>query len=219
MSTLFADQPAFKTLQLVFVLATLVIALATAGWAQTAPDNFTNFPMIGLTRGQTLLINVLAYPPSPCYAQLGFQGSNGSAVGTTLNVSLSPGQAAVLAINGNSLTAVKNQRVEVLPTVVVNPNEPQSQCVASAEVFTTSSGVSNVLVPGAVGAPNPDPPFSMAGVTSVQTVRLNVVAFPPSPCIGTLSFVNSNGTQVGNALNVQLATGRQHFLICRALRW
>jgi hypothetical protein len=35
-----------------------------------------------------------------------------------------------------------------------------------------------------------------------------VVAFPPNPCIGQLSFVNSNGVQVGNALTVQLAPGQ-----------
>jgi hypothetical protein len=42
----------------------------------------------------------------------------------------------------------------------------------------------------------------------LQTAQLNVVAYPTDPCIGTLSFVNSSGVQVGNAINVQLAPGQ-----------
>jgi hypothetical protein len=37
---------------------------------------------------QTLQINVVAFPPNPCFAQLGFQDINGNPVGTTLNVAL-----------------------------------------------------------------------------------------------------------------------------------
>jgi hypothetical protein len=52
----------------------------------------------------------------------------------------------------------------------------------------------------------------MIGVTALQTVRLNVVAYPPDPCVGQLSFVNSQGAQVGNTLNVQLAPGQAAWL-------
>jgi hypothetical protein len=52
----------------------------------------------------------------------------------------------------------------------------------------------------------------MLGVTEVQRARLNVVAFPPDPCVGQLSFVDSNGAQVGNTLGVQLAPGQATFL-------
>jgi hypothetical protein len=36
----------------------------------------------------------MAYPPDPCYAQLGFQDSNGKSLGTTTAVTLQPGQSA-----------------------------------------------------------------------------------------------------------------------------
>jgi hypothetical protein len=52
------------------------------------------------------------------------------------------------------------------------------------------------------------PEFDLIGVTELQTARLNVVAFPPGPCVGQLSFVNAQGVQVGNTLNVQLAPGQ-----------
>src|SRR5580704_11520132 len=78
--------------------------------AQSLP-NYTNFPMIGLVRGQTLQINIVAYPPVPCFATIGFQDVDGNPVGTTTNVVLQAGQSASLALNGNSLTNVFGQRV------------------------------------------------------------------------------------------------------------
>jgi hypothetical protein len=186
--------------------AIVVFTLANLGWAQSVSNNTTNFSMIGIAHGQTLQINVVAFPPNPCFAQLGFQDINGNPVGTTLNVALQAGQSASLAVNGNTLTNAFGQRVEVQPTVMINPNVPPSQCDASAEVFDNLLGISSVLVPGTLGyAPSPE--FGMVGLAVLQTARLNVVAFPPNPCIGQLSFVNSNGVQVGNALTVQLAPG------------
>lgn len=186
-----------------FAIAVLfVVRIAQLAAAQSNP--LTNLPMIGVTRAQTLQINLLAFPPNPCSATLGFQDRNGNPVGATQSVSLQAGQSTSLAIKGAALTTVKNRLVEVLPTIVVNGS--QTSCVASAEVFTNSSGVTNVLAPGVVSYP-PNPVFGQLGVTSVQTVRLNVVAFPPNPCDGTLSFVNSNGVVVGNTLGIQLEPG------------
>lgn len=188
----------------------LLLTLAGLGWAQSLP-NTTNFPMIGVVRGQTLQINVVAVPPDPCFAQLGFQDINGNPLGTTMNVALQAGQSASLAVNADTLTSVIGQRVEVLPavvpTVVVSSSAIVNQCDASAEVFDNLLGGDSVVVPGAVGFPAV-PIFGMLGVTELQTVRLNVVAFPPVPCDGELSFVNSNGVQVGNTLGVQLAPGQ-----------
>src|ERR1700733_1024249 len=100
---------------LVVILCSLLTPLAAA---QVAPKNATNFAMIGITRGQTLQINVVAIPPDPCFAQLGFQNSSGNPVGTTTAVTLQPGESASLAINGNSLISVLGARAQVLPTVV-----------------------------------------------------------------------------------------------------
>jgi len=179
--------------------------------AQVLQSNATNFPMIGITRSQTLQINLVAYPVDPCFAQLGFQNSSGSAVGTTLRVTLQPGQSASLAINGNTLANSFGQRVEVLPTVVPNPNSAPG-CQASAEVFDSVLGITSVLVPGAVGYPL-NPELGMLGVTVLQTVRLNMAAYPTDPCIGQISFLNSNGELIGNSLmNVNLSPGQATFL-------
>jgi hypothetical protein len=68
----------------------IVFAMAQGAWAQGA----TNFPMIGITPGQTLQLNLVAfppnplYPPGPCMAQLGFQDGNGKPLGTTETVTL-----------------------------------------------------------------------------------------------------------------------------------
>jgi hypothetical protein len=186
-------------------IAVCTLMLASLGWAQSL-TNATNFGMIGVVRGQTLQINVVAYPPVPCFAQLGFQNANGTPVGTTLNVTLQAGQSASLAINANTLTTVAGQRVEVLPTVVPIAGIASS-CQASAEIFDNILGITSVLVPGEAGFAS-SPEFGMLGVTELQTARLNVVSFPPDPCVGQLSFVNSNGVQVGSTLNVQLAPGQ-----------
>jgi hypothetical protein len=183
----------------------VVLVSASLGWAQSL-SNYTNFAMIGLVRGQTLQLNIVAIPPDPCFATLGFQDVNGNPVGTTLNVTLQGGQSASLALNGNSLTNVPGPRVEVQPTVALAVGVA-SECNASAEVYDNLLGISSVAVPGAAGFPSA-PAFGMIGVTELQTVRLNVVAYPPDPCVGELSFANAQGAQVGNTLNVQLAPGQ-----------
>jgi hypothetical protein len=185
--------------------AAFILALAIPSPAQSLPSN-TNFPMIGVVHGQTLQINVVAFPPGPCIATLGFQDVNGNPLGTTLNVSLQAGESASLALNGNTLTSVLGKRVEVQPTVALAAGVA-SQCNASAEVFDNLLGINSVAVPGAIGFP-PDPLFGMIGVTELQTVRVNVVAFPPDPCVGQLSFLNSQGAPAGSALEVQLAPGQ-----------
>ena len=132
---------------------------------------------------------------------LGFQDVNGNPLGTTLNVSLQAGESASLALNGKTLTSVPGRRVEVQPTVAAAAGVA-SRCNASAEVFDNLLGINSVVVPGAFGfAANPL--FSMIGVTELQTVRVNVVAYPPDPCVGQLSFLNSQGAPAGNALEVR----------------
>jgi hypothetical protein len=178
--------------------------------AQVLP-NYTNFPMIGLVRGQTLQINIVAYPPVPCFALLGFQDVNGNPLGATSSVELQAGQSASLTLNGNSLASVAGQRVEVqpvvTPTAIISSSVVVNQCSASVEIYDNLLGISSVAVPGAAGHP-PDPIFGMIGVTALQTVRLNVVAFPPVPGVGELSVLNAPGVQVGKTLNVQLAPGQ-----------
>jgi hypothetical protein len=147
----------------------VLITLATASVASA--QGLTNFPMVGITRGQTLKINLAHWPGQPCsMVKLGFQNSNGVAVGPSETVTLAQGISKSLAYNP---TVAWGERVELLPTVVAPAN---SKCVASVEVI--SAGETLVLVPGTVGF-SPKPVFGMLGLTGRQTVRLNVVNFPP----------------------------------------
>src|SRR5580704_4610620 len=100
--------------------------------AQVLP-NYTNFPMIGLVRGQTLQINIVAYPPVPCFALLGFRDVNGNPLGATTSVELQAGQSASLTLNGNSLSSVAGQR---RPTQL--PERPGRAGGQNAECATVS---------------------------------------------------------------------------------
>jgi hypothetical protein len=98
--------------------------------------------------------------------------------------------------------------VELHPTVTgLDGAATGAACVASVEVIENSNGVTTVLTPGAVGYP-PSPIFGMLGVTSAETVRLNVVAYPPNPCSGTISWGDGNGNSIGTSLAVQLSGGQ-----------
>jgi hypothetical protein len=206
-----------KTLNIGSLLMMLAAAFsAQAAAAQVLPGSSSYFPMIGITLGQTLQINLVAFPPSPCFAQMGFVDGKGNIVGQTSNVTLQPGQSASLSIRGNSLVNTLGQRVELMPQVLVNPNSA-SACQATAEVFGDLLGATTVLAPGAQGYP-PDPIFGVLHVTAFQTVRLNIAAYPPDPCDATISFVDGNGVLVGNALkNVQLASGQATYLDLQGL--
>lgn len=115
----------------------IVLVLANGAWAQGA----TNFTMVGITRGQSLQLNLVAWPPNPaypptpiCMAELGFQGSDGKPLGTTKTVTLATGESASLTLNGDSFVKPR-ERVEVLPTVVTEGTYPPTHCFASVEVI------------------------------------------------------------------------------------
>jgi hypothetical protein len=196
-----------------------VLLLANVAWAQGA----TNFAMVGITRGQTLQLNLVAWPPDPayppapiCMAELRFQDSSGKPLGTTKTVTLTTGQSASLTLNGDSFVKPR-ERVEVLPIVTTEGTYPPVPCFASVEVIDHVLAITTVGVPGAVTYP-PAPIFGMLGVTSFQTVRLNVVAFPPAPiyppdpCIAQLSFADKDGNPVGQTKDVNLSPGDAAFL-------
>jgi len=171
-----------------------------------------NFGMLGITRRQTLNLNVVAVPPSPCVARLGFQDSSGKPVGSTLAVTLDAGQSASLALKADSLASEFIDRVELLPTVAAAwLTESPNYCAATAEVIDNDSGATVALVIGASSWPA-QPFFGMAGVTLLQTVRLNVVAFPPNPCIAQISFADKGGNPIGEPMAVDLMPGQATFL-------
>lgn len=203
-----------KKLTICLSLAVLLLftVVELAGAQTGAPQQGAiNFTMIGITKGQTLQLNLVAYPPQPCIAQLGFQDSNGNVVGPTSSVSLNPGQSASVSVNGNALVKGAGQRAEVLPVVTSESTYPSTGCIASAEVIDNLLGITSVGIPGSVGYP-PQPIYGILGATPLQTVRLNVVAYPPVPCVGELSFADANGNATGKILEVNLAPGHATFL-------
>jgi len=195
--------------KLIVLASTMFLALVFPkfGWAQQ-----TNFAMMGITNAQTLQLNLVAFPPSPCIANLGFQDSNGNPVGPSMTgVTLAPGQYTSLTLTGLSLTKVVGQRVEVLPMITPGSTAPlSSSCIATAEVVEDLLENTTAFLPAVQSWP-PGPVFGMIGLTVFETARLNVVAYPPNPCIGTLSFANSSGGPVGKPLDVDLAPGQAAF--------
>ena len=192
--------------------AVLAFALTLANLA--SGQGTTSFPMIGITDAQSLQINIIADSTGPCVAELGFQNSSGASVGPTLSVDLVAGQSASMAVNGNTLVKGFAQRIELLPAFSPSTQYPPTPCHASAEVFENLLANTTTLVQG-----NPDYPYIVGsvyngpvGITLFQTARLNVVAYPPNPCIGSISFADSNGNAIGKPLSVNLSAGQATFL-------
>src|SRR5208282_2100949 len=75
----------------------------------------------------------------------------------------------------------------------------------------------------------PDPCFAFScssspalvpqGLAGGQSLRITAVAFPPDPCVGTLSFADKNGNPLGgsDAVNLQPGTGTYFDLNAAAL--
>jgi len=210
------------------ILNSLIAALGIAlglpllhSQSLNTPPSAVDFGMIGLAVSQTLRLGIIAFPPTPvfppspiCLAQIGFANSSGGAVGPSKLVSLGPGQGDFLDLNGGSLPLGIGQRTEVRPVVTVlePPAGGASACLANAEIRDTFSGFSLVVARGITAFP-PDPIFGLQGVAWGQVLRLNVVAFPPSPCVAQLSFVDRSGNQAGPAPKfVNLSPGQADHL-------
>jgi len=184
-----------------------------------------NFGLVGLAFNQSLRINVVApatqpgFPPSPCAAALSFLDANGNPVGQSRSVNLDPGQSAWLDLNANTVLKQFGQRVELRPVAITYPPDP---CVVSAEVFDNFTAFSTLVIPATpvVVPPGPNeiapspPNFGMQGLALGQVLRLSVVAYPPSPayppnpCVASLTFADRNGNAVGPATTVSLNPGQ-----------
>jgi hypothetical protein len=98
--------------------------------------------MVGLARGQTLRLNVVAYPLSPFVAQIGFLNRNGQVPqpDPTKTVNFAPGQAAVVDLTAASVGLRFGQRAKFQPVVTLiqpppDSNNPASACGASVEAL------------------------------------------------------------------------------------
>jgi hypothetical protein len=169
-------------------------------------------PPVGWVFGQGVRLTVVAgpavVPPGvPVEANLGFVDLNGDAVGPSLQVALNPGQTQ--SLEWAAPVQQLGQRVEVRPVVTQTSTDPSSPLLqASVEVFDLLTGFGTVLAPApATQSVSGVPGFFPQGLAGGQTMRLNVVAFPPGPCTGVLSFADKNGARLGPSLPVNLTPG------------
>jgi hypothetical protein len=120
------------------------------------PNVSPQFGMAGIALGQVLRLNVVAYPPSPCSATIGFLNHNGQwpQPNPDKTVFLNPGEADFIDLPAAALGIQAGARREFQPVVTLEsaPNGV-SACQATAEVYDKSSGrTSTVLYP----IPEPD---------------------------------------------------------------
>jgi hypothetical protein len=170
---------------------------ADYAWGQALPVN-PQFGMTGLAAGQTLRLNVVAYPPSPCSATIGFLNHDGvlPASNPTKTVSLMPGQADFVDLTAESLGILSGRReFQAVVSVTQSPDPSvQNMCGASVELFNSATGATQLATPAPETAvANVAPQFGMVAIVLGQALRLNVVAFPPNPCVAVIGFLTATG--------------------------
>lgn len=192
-----------------------------------SPWTHLKLPVIGLRLGQTVRLNFVAGPvpvpgPGPCEARLNiYDAANNliasQSVSPSGNVAFDYGFRSAIA---NRASGRKELRPEVILMPPVIPGTPAAgDCPgqATAEVYDDLTKSTSLIVserdPGPANLPAVQ--FGPVGVGFLQTVRLNVVADPPSPCAATLSFTDTQGTPIGTPSRVTLTGGNATFIDLR----
>ena len=130
------------------------------------------FGMVGITRGQTLRLNVVnlvtvpagQFPPDPCRVVLSFRNAQGQPFSNSdgqpirRTVELQAGESAFLDLNGdmfggpstNADTAPGRVQLRPFVRVLQSPGDPDRQlppdpCRATMEVFDNTSGRTSLL--------------------------------------------------------------------------
>jgi len=148
------------------------------------PDPPGKFGMVGITRGQTLRVNVVnlvtlsdgQLPPDPCRVVLSFRNAQGQPFRNSdgqiirRTVELQAGDSAFLDLNGdmfggpstNADTALLRVQLRPFVRVLVSPPpEPDRQvppdpCRATMEVFDNASGRTTLFAAGFTAPPEPE---------------------------------------------------------------
>jgi hypothetical protein len=186
-------------------------------WAHAA------FPMVGVTRSQTVRLNVVEGPvpvpgPGPCLAQLNIYDAADNLVASksvsppgSLSFDYDPRVAGVA--NGQA-----GGREELRPEAILMPTSPASaacQGQATAEVYGDVEKSTSVITTGQIpSGPSqlPAVQFGPVGLGFLQTVRLNVVAYPPVPCTGVLSITDLTGNPLVAPSQVNLTAGQATYI-------
>jgi hypothetical protein len=191
------------------------------------PWEHLSFAMTGVRLGQTIRLNVVAGPvrvpgPGPCEALLNIYDAANNLVASR---SVSP-PGSVSFDYGLRRAAVAGigrfaGRQELRPEVILMPGSPAAgaagvcQEQATVEVYDDLVKSTSVITHGQ-GNPGPiqlpAAQFGPVGVGFLQTVRLNVTAFPPDPCFGTLSFTDVEGNPIGASSPARLTAGQATFI-------
>jgi hypothetical protein len=185
-------------------------ACADFVYAQSAPGGTIAFPMVGIGFGQTLQVNVIGHPPNPCTPTIFVYGQGGEVI-----VAFEEGDPDKPLLLGST---VSSRRLEVRPEVTLVPPAGVSvtacRAQATAEISDHYSKTDWVATAGLVPpGPNVMPIYlGPVGLIFEQTARLNVVAHPPQPCFGVLSFIDPAGNPLGSQSQVNLAAGLATFI-------
>jgi hypothetical protein len=185
-------------------------AVAGGGGYGICPAAFVppNFGLIGLASGQTLRLKAMGNIGFPAVCTLGFQDQNGNAIGPANQaLTLAPGQIGSLDLTSTALGLTVGKRAEIRPMLI----DLNSACLATAEVFTTASGVT--AASEKLQTPQVQPFFDVQGLATGQTMRLSVSSISGQPaCAGSLGFTDSSAAAVGPTSNFNLAGGQSAFL-------
>ncbi len=163
-------------------------------------------------------------PGTPVEATVGFVDLNGNAIGpapTTLTIN--PGQFVSVDFPANEYIKTVGPRIAVVPvlTILPNPNavpgNPPGNVQASIEVFDAILALGTLFNPVPSFPPSScvalscssNPPLVPQGLAGGQSLRITAVAYPPTPCVATLSFADNNDNPLGGSdpVNLQPGTG------------
>jgi hypothetical protein len=206
-----------STLSLLAATCLVMIIPGVVARAQSLPPSFTDFPMMGVGQFQTLRVNVTNLEPYGCDAVISVYDSNGNQAGSNVNVGSMGGGSGAGKVAMQDFHFTTKFRGEFRPVVTLTPGTA-SVCYTTAEIYDNFTESSLVFLqgqqpPGPPQQPPGPPSFpGTVGVNLFQTVRLNVVAHPPQPCYGVLSFADVNGNPIGGTSTVSLNSGQAAYL-------
>lgn len=171
--------------------------------------------LFGASLAQSIRLLVGPGNPPPGVGEevaLNFVDSNGNPIGPSTKLTLNQGDIAWLDFNAGQYVKQLGQRIEVQPVVTLLSDTAGTSPPLTVEIFDQITGFSTVLVPAVQVSAAPT--FIPQGLAGLQTMRLNVVAFPPGPsfppgptCVAQLSFADSSGNPLGPSAPANLTPG------------